>query len=279
MKDLFDSHDPLLWDDSIPSIKKENWISLITEAVLADEVVFPRKCRPDNSIGGPVIAGMGDGALPAYGGCIYMIWEHACPNSLACTFDSCNGKLGGHFSANLVLGKARVTPLRGFTTPRSELSSGVLVSRMAVRVARALSPLMPEDCPKSCIIMLDSECTIATLESSSKGLKPFFLNRKQEFLENMDVVKKICPVEPVQWISSELNTSDILTRGTACPADLGLTSAWQKGPDFFSLPRESWPVSRQFLENIKVKIPKEETNSVYDYLKFCSRFNATQTLF
>ena len=82
-----------------------------------------------------VIAGMGDGALPAYGGCIYMIWEHACPNSLACTFDSCNGKLGGHFSANLVLGKARVTPLRGFTTPRSELSGGVLVSRMAVRVA------------------------------------------------------------------------------------------------------------------------------------------------
>ena len=33
------------------------------------------------------------------------------------------------------------------------------------------------------------------------------------------------------------------------------------------MPRESWPVSRQFLENIKVKIPKEETNSAYDYLR------------
>ena len=267
MKDLFDSKDPLLWDDSIPMDKMNGWLSLIAEAVLAGEITFPRKCRPDNAIGGPVIACLGDGALPAYGGCIYLIWEFACNNPSSCNLVSCKGKLGGHFSSHLVLGKARVTPLRGFTTPRSELSGGVLVSRMAVRVARALDPLNSDERPSSCIIMLDSECTIATLESSSKSLKPFFLNRKQEFLENMDLVRKTCPVEPVQWISSDLNTSDILTRGTARPEDLSLTSVWQKGPDFFSLPRAAWPVSRDFLDNAKSKIPKEETSFTHDYLR------------
>ena len=270
MKDLFDSKDPLLWDSDIPVEKRDSWISLLAEAVRAGEVVFPRRSRPENSVGGPRIAAFGDGALPAYGGCIYLVWEHACPASgLYCETGSCDGDRG-HFSAHLVLGKARVTPLRGFTTPRSELSAGVLVSRMCLRVARALSYLDNEEKPISCVIMLDSECTVATLENSSRTLKPFFLNRKQEILENMEAVKRYCPIEPIQWISSELNISDILTRGTARPEDVGLGSVWQSGPDFLSLPRGSWPVSREFLSNnkdVESKIPREETKTASDFLR------------
>ena len=118
---------------------------------------------------------------------------------------------------------------------------------MSLRVARALSFLDENEKPTSCIIMLDSECTIATLENSSRTLKPFFLNRKQEMLENMQGVSRYCAMEPVQWIPSELNVSDILTRGTARPEDMGPGSVWQTGPDFLSLPRGSWPVSRNFL--------------------------------
>ena len=53
MKDLFDSKDPLLWDSPIPVEKRDSWLSLIAEAVQAGEVVFPRKSRPDSTIGGP----------------------------------------------------------------------------------------------------------------------------------------------------------------------------------------------------------------------------------
>ena len=142
-----------------------------------------------NSIGGPCIAGFGDGALPAYGGCIYLVWEHVCPSSgTSCVVDSCTG-VGGHFSAHFCIGKARVTPLRGFTTPRSEVSAAVLVSRMSNRVARALSFLEDEEKPANCVIMLDSECTIAMLDSSSRTLKPFFLNRKQDILENLQSIR------------------------------------------------------------------------------------------
>ena len=243
---------------------------MIAEAVQAGEVMFPRRSRPDNSIGGPRIAAFGDGALPAYGGCIYLVWEHACPlGGVSCKVESCDG-IRGHYSSHFVLGKAKVTPLRGFTTPRSELSAGVLVSRMSLRVARALSFLDENEKPTSCIIMLDSECTIATLENSSRTLKPFFLNRKQEMLENMQGVSRYCAMEPVQWIPSELNVSDILTRGTARPEDMGPGSVWQTGPDFLSLPRGSWPVSRNFLysnTDNRATIPREEMNSAYDSLR------------
>ena len=176
----------------------------------------------------------------------------------------CKGVDGGHFSGHFVLGKARVTPLRGYTVPRSELSSGVLVSRMALRVARSLDSNIGEENTKSCLIMLDSECTIATLENSSKSLKPFFLNRKQEIIENLESIGTYCKVEPVHWIPTNLNVSDMLTRGTVDPGDIGLHSVWQRGPDFFLLPRERWPVSREFISNSKSVIPREEIRTVKD---------------
>ena len=262
MKDLYDSKDPLLWDDAIPQEKKDAWIALIAEAVQAEEVIFPRRSRPENAVGGPTEAGFADGAKPAFGACIYLVWEHTCPEPNSCKVESCH-KDGGHFSAHFVLGKARVTPLSGMTTPRSEMSGGVLVTRQSLRVARALNCMEEDLKPKSCVIMLDSECTIATVESPSKNLKPFFLNRKTEILENLDSIRKICPVEPLQWIPTEHNISDILTRGTATPEDIGPNSLWQNGPEFLCLPRDCWPTSREFVRD--AKIPKEEMSSPQDY--------------
>ena len=143
MKDLYDTKDPLLWDEAIPEVKKEKWIKLIAEAVRAEEIIFPRSSRPKNSVGGPHIGGFADGAFPAFGGNVYLIWEHGCPEIEAtCTWKFCQGDRG-HFTANLILGKGRVTPLNGYTIPRSELSSGVLITRMTVRVARALDSMIP----------------------------------------------------------------------------------------------------------------------------------------
>ena len=136
-----------------------------------------------------------------------------------------------------------------------------------LRLARSLDDPYNDEKTKSALMMLDSECTIATLESSSKTLKPFFLNRKQEIIENLESIKKFCEVEPVHWIKSEDNSSDILTRGTATADDIGPTSVWQNGPDFFRLPRHMWPVSREFISDPKSKIPAEETKLPGDYLR------------
>jgi len=200
MKNLFDKDFPLLWDDPVPDEEKQLWINLITEAVQSGEHIFPRSTRPEKAIGGPMIVGFGDGAFPAYGGCAYLVWEYSCLDIDLCVSSSCLGKDGGHFSSALALAKGRVTPLSGFTVPRNEMSGGVLVSRLVLRLARSLS-LMKEK-PKSAIILLDSECTISTLEAKASLLKPFFHNRRAEFLENMDVVSQLCTMEPVHWVGT-----------------------------------------------------------------------------
>lgn len=206
MKSLFERETPLLWDDPISSQEKSAWIQLIHEAVFSGKHVFPRKTRPDHSIGGPRVVGFGDGVFPAFGGCAYIVWEHSCPSVGDCRVDSCKGADGGHYSAYLTIAKARVTPLSGLTIPRSEISGGVVVSRLVLRVVTALQSL--DSKPVSCVILLDSECTISTLEASSSLLKPYFHNRRSEILENMESVSKFCIMEPVHWVSSSDNPAD-----------------------------------------------------------------------
>ena len=108
-------------------------------------LVFPRKsCSPK-------CVGFGDGAFPAYGGSVYQVWETV---SDVCDVEACtDGECGEHFSAHLVLGKSRVTPLRGYTVPRSEMSGAVLTSRMMVRVIKALQSTSTP--PSSAIMLLD----------------------------------------------------------------------------------------------------------------------------
>ena len=188
MKNLFDQKTPLLWDDAVPDVEKQAWVQLISEAVQSGEHVFPRKTRPDRPVGGPRVVGFGDGAFPAYGGCVYLVWEHGCDDLAGCVNQYCQGEAGGHYAAYLALAKGRVTPLSGFTIPRSEMSGAVVVSRLVLRVVRALQPMIEK--PSSSIILLDSECTISTLETSASQLKPFFHNRRSEILENMENVSK-----------------------------------------------------------------------------------------
>ena len=178
---------------------------------------------------GPRVSGCGNGAFPAFGGCVYLIWEHSCPEG-GCNDKYCRGEEGGHYAAYLVLAKGRVTPLNGFTVFRSEMSGGVVTSRMVLRVVRSLQSLDMK--PISAIILLDSECTICTLEESAKHLKPFFHNRRAEILENMESVSKYCEMEPVHWVASADNPADMLTRGAVSLHDIGPDSMWQQGPKF-----------------------------------------------
>ena len=262
MKNLFDGDSNLSWDDPISNKERQAWIKIITEAVQCGEHVFPRKTRPDNAVAGPRVSGCGDGAFPAFGGCVYLIWEHSCPEG-GCNDKNCRGEEGGHYAAYLVLAKGRVTPLNGFTVFRSEMSGGVVTSRMVLRVVRSLQSLDMK--PISAIILLDSECTICTLEESAKHLKPFFHNRRAEILENMESVSKYCEMEPVHWVASADNPADMLTRGAVSLHDIGPDSMWQQGPKFFSLPRGEWPVNRDCISRAN-KIPKEEMRAASTFL-------------
>ena len=244
MKKLYEMDIPLSWDEDIPSDLRPAWIDLISEALAAGTLSFPRSTRPANAVGGPRVVGFGDGAFAAFAAVIYLVWQIACDHGLDCL---------GHFKSALLCAKSKVTPLRGFTIPRSELSGGVLASRLVLATVKALSKL--EDSPTSAIILLDSMCTISSLEECARKLKPFFHNRRAEILDNIDQVREICPMEDVHHVAGKLNPSDIATRGNTKIDDIGIDSLWQCGPTFLCSPRDCWPVTRNF---IQVDLPDEE---------------------
>ena len=140
--------------------------------------------------------------------------------------------------------------------PRSELCGGLLTSRLLVCVVRALQKL--EEKPIGAVMLLDSRCIISALEMTSTKMLPFFQNRLAEIHENLTTVSQWCPVEPVYWVESSLNPADLCTRGTVSIKDIGPGSFHQKGPNFLSSPRESWPVTRDF---VPVEVPGDEMRS------------------
>ena len=208
---------------------------------------FPRSVRPDGAVGLPTVIGFGDGAFPAFSACIYIRWETACKHSGGVHCD-------GDFVSNLLLAKARVTPLSGYTIPRSELASTVLMSRSALTVVKALntdSSMQP-----SCVTMFsDSRFTISIAAKSTSALKPFFHNRVSELTENIALMRKVCEVDDIHYVASADNPADLATRGGVKLKDIGPDSFWQKGPTFLCSRRDLLPVSRDFLPE---DVPEEE---------------------
>ena len=78
-------------------------------------------------------------------------------------------------------------------------------------------------------------------------------------------------MEEIQYVKSALNPSDLSTKATARVSELGPESFHQTGPDFLSLPRDSWPVYSNF---DPVDIPADELR-LRDRLVFsaAARFN------
>ena len=246
MKRLYQLQDVLGWDDEIPSSNRQEWIDVMIEALVTGMLHFPRSTRPKNATGkGPMLVGFGDGALPGFGGNVYLRWDVQCDDML------CEGD--GDYVASLAISKARVCPLRGYTVPRSELCGALVTSRLLLSVAVALSKL--DEKPSGAVMCLDSRCIISALEIKSGNLLQFFQNRVAEIAENLEAVSKYCEVEPVQWVNSDDNPADLLTRGDVNLVDIGPNSLHQVGPKFLTLPRERWPVNRDF---IPIKMPDVE---------------------
>ena len=152
--------------------------------------------------------------------------------------------------------------MNGYTIPRSELSAGVLTSRLLHRVVKSLQTSGSP--PFSGIMLLDSECTISSLETSSSSLKPFFQNRRAEIIDNLEKANKMCPMEEVHWVSTDHNIANILTRGEARLEDIGPGSAWLHGPTFFLSRRRLWPVHRNF---VRQSLPVDELKNLRSLLR------------
>ena len=193
LKKLFRNENvQLTWDDEIPADLHPPWVKLLTELLSMPRVEVPRSVKPKDSIGSPELFIFFDGSTDAYGASVYV--RHHTETG---------------FQSSLLIAKARVTTVRGTTTPKSELSGLLIASRLLLTVLRS----MPEK-PSEVFIAGDSQCTIAALEKSGDQLGPYFCNRVSEILQNLDEAKNMVDgiqIHPVYHVAGIENPADLIT--------------------------------------------------------------------
>ena len=110
------------------------------------------------------------------------------------------------FESRLLAGKARI--FGADSTPRSEMNGLLLLCRLVTAVLPGLTDRM-----ESITLVGDSQCTIASVESEHTILGPWFSNRVGEVREHMEDWGRLCPVNPLYHLPSDLNPADLVTRG------------------------------------------------------------------
>ena len=139
------------WDDAIPEDLHKTWVETIIFFIKLGKIVLDRSVKPEGTVGAPELIGFADGSLEAYACAIYVRWLLAkvAPED------------PDRFFVRLICGKARVTPAKGTTPPRSELSGFLTLTRMLKVVVSAM-----DEKPSQVTIAVDSQCTISAMEKS-----------------------------------------------------------------------------------------------------------------
>ena len=120
---------------------------------------------------------------------------------------------------SLVMGKARVAPLRSITIPRLELTAAVVSTRVSLSLKQELDY---QDIIE--VFWTDSQVVIGYIHNESKRFHTFAANSVQEIRNH---------TKPEQWhyIASESNPVDAASRGLTA-RQLVQDSSWLKGPQF-----------------------------------------------
>ena len=243
-RQVFKSHPELGWDEPLPTGPDRNrWLKLIHLLVHSKAITFRRCIKPANAVGPCQLVCFFDGSDDAFAAVIYIRWELE----------------DGSVYVTLLCAKPRVTPLKGMSTPRSELNGAVIAARLALSEVRSLT---------SAGILIariwfigDSECTLSALEKMNGPFGEYFGNRVGEVQDTQAQIERLCAVgENGEWwyTKSCNNAADPATRPDATPIDIDVNSPWQSGPSYLRSPRSSWPIDREFATRKDECIPQNE---------------------
>ena len=270
MKELVDHETE--WDKPLPEIFQQKWRKALEELVNCPAIKFPRSLMTDFVIGRPELLAFFDGSDQAFGCVIYIRWRTENPSK---------------FYTTIVTSKARVTPKGGTTTPRSELSGLMVAIRVMDKVIRAIKVSYT---PARVTIAGDSKCTVTCVSTNAAALNPYFANRSLETNIKMgewgpytdkkatyelteEDLNKLGPqeivVDKVHYIPGPQNPGDAPTRGSILYKDLDMGKIWQTGPDFIMEPRDTWPLSDDF---VPTSVPPEERRKRFTEANILSNY-------
>ena len=139
------------WDDPIPENVRECWLRWREELHLLENLAVPRCFKPEDfgTVTSTQLHHFSDASTNGYGQCSYIRLE--------------NDK--GKIHCSLVLGKARVAPLKMVTIPRLELTAAVV----SVRVSEMLRQELQYEGVQE-IFWMDSKVVLGYIKNDSKEI-------------------------------------------------------------------------------------------------------------
>ena len=170
------------WDEATPENMQIQWGKWETKLQLLDQISLDRCFKPINfgTVDESTLHHFSDASEYGYGQVSYLR-----------LVDNI-----GRIHCSLVIGKARVAPLKSMTVPRMELVAATLSVKMSVLLKKELQiPIKKE------IFWTNSELVLAYIRNEAKRFKIFVANRIELIKEHSD---------ECQWfyVSSKQNPAD-----------------------------------------------------------------------
>ena len=229
------------WKEVLPDSFQIRWKEALEQAIAFGEISFARSIKPEGVVGNPSLVGYSDGSKVAYAAVVYIRWRLSNPDSKVVPDKFGDTHQITHVS-RLIAAKAKVSKIESI--PRNEINGLVMLARLVTAILPGLV-----DKPIEFLPIIDSRCTIQSVEAEAKVLKDFFNNRCEEWDEHKrDWISQGLSVESLFYTASEDNISDLATRGKVIKSQIDELSEWQNGPSYLSYERDSsWPINREML--------------------------------
>ena len=192
------------WDDPLSEELRPRWERWINELPKLAQIDIPR-CYIPTGFSDTLrfeLHHFSDASSTGYGQCSYLRVLNSQDEVSCC----------------LILGKARVAPLKVTTIPRLELAAALVSANMANVLRDELSYKISEE-----YFWTDSQITLGYINNDERRFHVFVANRIRQ-------IRDSSKVKQWRYVKGEDNPADHASRGLH-PEEL-VTSNWFKGPDF-----------------------------------------------
>ena len=194
------------WDSPLSETLQTRWERWRINLSQLESLEIKRCFKPDNfgEVKKAELHHFSDASTQGYGQCSYLRLVNQ-QNQVHCS---------------LLMGKARVTPLKTVTIPRLELTAAVVSVKVSNFLKRELE--LTQDAEE--FFWTDSKVVLGYIRNESRRFHVFVANRVQQIRDYTD---------PMQWmfVRTEENPADDASRGIT-PHELMTTSKWLSGPNF-----------------------------------------------
>nr|XP_015830265.2 uncharacterized protein LOC107395402 [Nothobranchius furzeri] len=191
------------WDEPVPSALETKWKAWLCDLENLRKVEIPRCLFPENlgKIKRVELHHFSDASSSGYGQCSYI--RFVTDEQVHCA---------------LVMGKARVAPIKIVTIPRLELTAAAVSAFVSNFLRAELERKIDEE-----FFWTDSQVTLGYIKNDARRFHVFVANRVQKIRDTTD---------PNQWfyIKADQNPADHASRGLKV-AEL-INSNWLTGPKF-----------------------------------------------